>query len=64
MHTTQTITQTEAARRLGISRPRVSQLLRDGLIRAVETADGMRLVPIAEVERLLAEQRQPGRPRK
>jgi excisionase family DNA binding protein len=54
-HTAHTITQSEAARRLGVSRPRIHQMIGEGAIATAITADGLRLIPLAEIARLLSE---------
>lgn len=55
MHTHLTLTQSEAARRLGLDPSNLQKLIREGRVETVETADGLRLVPLKEVERIRKE---------
>ena len=58
---TRCVTPSEAARELGVSAGRVSQLMADGRLSAVE-ADGRRLVTIESVEAYGRDRRGAGRP--
>lgn len=64
MGTIQAMTQAGAAKAIGMDRAQLNRLIRDGKVRTTETLDGLSLVPAAEVRRLKAEDRRPGRPRK
>lgn len=46
------MTTTEAAERLGVSRPRIAQLIADGRLPCVEMPGGAHLVAGADVDRL------------
>jgi len=50
----------EAAEMLGVSVETIRRWERDGRLRTARTAGGQRLVPLAEVSRLLAERRHAG----
>jgi molybdopterin-binding protein len=50
----------EAAEMLGVSVETIRRWERDGRLRTARTAGGQRLVPLAEVSRLLAERRRAG----
>ena len=50
----------EAAEMLGVSVETIRRWERDGRLRTARTAGGQRLVPLAEVSRLLAERRRSG----
>lgn len=55
---------TEAGRRLGLSKQRIHQLIRDGRLPAQLLGPRMYVLREKDVERLRAEPRRPGRPRK
>lgn len=55
---------TEARRRLGLSKQRVHQLIRDGRLPAQLVGPRMYLLREKDVERLRVEPRHAGRPRK
>ena len=55
-------TRTQAAESLGVSRSTFDRRILP-LIETIEMPWGARLIPVDELERLLAECRQPGRPR-
>lgn len=59
-----TVTQAGAARRLGLKSNTIASLIGQERIKTVSTADGLRLVPLAEIERYRKSKRPPGRPRK
>lgn len=56
------VTLTGAAERIGVSRPRVTALVKSGAL-DVRLVNGKRMVTIESVNRLLASDRKPGRPR-
>lgn len=56
------VTLTGAAERIGVSRPRVTALVKSGTL-DVRLVNGKRMVTIESVNRLLASDRKPGRPR-
>jgi hypothetical protein len=62
MDVKKTATQAGAARLLGITPGAMGQLVARGTLKTVSTSDGLRLVPLAEVERYRAERRPRGRP--
>jgi hypothetical protein len=64
MDVKRTVTQAGAARLLGIKAGALGSLVARGTIKIVSTSDGLRLVPLAEVERYRAERRPRGRPTK
>lgn len=57
------VRQSTAAKRIGMDSGQLARMIRAGRVRIVETADGLALVPLAEVERLKGETRRVGRPR-
>lgn len=56
------VTLTGAAERIGVSSPRVTALVKSGAL-DVRLVNGRRMVTIESVNRLLASDRKPGRPR-
>lgn len=64
MDVSQVVTQAEAARRLGLKANTVAGLIAQGRIKTLSTADGLRLVPLAEIERYKKTKRPAGRPPK
>lgn len=64
MDTQDTVRQATAAEMTGIDKGQLSRMIQSGSVKTVETADGLKLVPLAEVERLKVEDRKPGRPKK
>ncbi|NLG10067.1 MAG: type II toxin-antitoxin system HicB family antitoxin [Coriobacteriaceae bacterium] len=57
------VSPSEAAEMLGVSRPRVSHLIRDGILNAQKVAGETRIT-IDSIEAYLASPRKPGRPSK
>jgi len=58
------ITQTEAAKLLGVSRARVEQMVDAGLLHPIDMPVMVRAVSRTEVLALAQRERKPGRPRK
>lgn len=59
MNVKDTMTQTAAAKILGVKPPTISVLIKRGTLKTVSTADGTTLLPVAEVERYKRQRRQP-----
>jgi len=57
------IRQTEAAHRLNMDKAQFARMVQSGRVEYIESGDGLRLIPLSEVERLQAERRKPGRPK-
>lgn len=64
MERIEAVRQITACQRTGIDKGQLHRMIEAGTVKAVETADGLKLVPLSEVERLNREDRNPGRPRK
>jgi predicted site-specific integrase-resolvase len=58
------ISQADAARMMGLSRARVTQLIDAGVLPYVERTVTERAVRESDVQRLMSKERPPGRPRK